>query len=160
MAIDRKKAGIAVALAAAIAMPSEGLRQFAYRDPVNIATICWGSTKNVKIGDYSTLEQCKARLSDDMALAVEQVDSCAPSAPTHVLAAFSDAVFNMGPTIACDTSQSTAARKLKAKDWDGACNELPKWNKARVAGVLVELPGLTKRREKEKHLCLTGEVSP
>lgn len=158
MAIDKKKIGAAVVLAAAIAMPAEGLRQKAYADPVGLATICWGSTKGVKLGDYASLEQCKARLSSDMTLAVEQVNSCAPDAPMRVLASFSDAVFNMGPTIACDVSKSTAARKLKAKDWDGACNELPKWSKARVAGVLVDLPGLVKRRDNEKYLCLTGEV--
>ena len=158
MKIDKKKAAIVAALAAAIAMPAESLRQKAYADPIGLATICWGSTKGVKLGDYATLEQCKARLDSDMTLAVEQVASCAPDAPIRVLAAFSDAVFNMGPTIACDTSKSTAARKLKAKDWDGACKELPRWDKARVAGVMVTLPGLTKRRNKEMDLCLSGEI--
>ena len=35
----------ALAIATAIAMPAEGLRQWAYRDPVGLPTICFGSTK-------------------------------------------------------------------------------------------------------------------
>jgi GH24 family phage-related lysozyme (muramidase) len=88
--------------------------------------------------------------------AVEQVDSCAPNAPVNVLAAFGDAVYNIGPRIACDTTASTAARKLQGQDWEGACRELPKWDKARIGGVLVPLPGLTKRRAKEMALCLSS----
>ena len=72
------------------------------------------------------------------------------------LAAFSDAVYNMGPTIACNPSKSTAARYLKSGNIKQACMELPKWNKAKIAGIAVTLPGLTKRREKEKDLCLEG----
>ena len=37
-----------------------------------------------------------------------------------------------------------------------ACMELPRWNKAKIAGIAVTLPGLTKRREKERDLCLEG----
>lgn len=149
------KVGLAVALAAAIAIPAEGLRQYAYYDPPGILTVCYGSTSGVIAGKRYTLDECKARLDRDMLHAVEQVDRCAPNAPVNVLAAFGDAAYNLGPRIACDTAASTAARKLKAQDWPGACRELPKWDKARIAGVLVPLPGLTKRRAKEMALCLT-----
>ena len=40
----RKIIGLAVAAATAIAIPAEGLRQYAYRDPVGILTTCYGST--------------------------------------------------------------------------------------------------------------------
>lgn len=149
------KVGLAVALAAAIAIPAEGLRQYAYYDPPGILTVCYGSTSGVIAGKRYTLDECKARLDRDMLHAVEQVDRCAPNAPVNVLAAFGDAAYNLGPRIACDTANSTAARKLKAQDWPGACRELPKWDKARIAGGLVPLPGLTKRRAKEMALCLT-----
>ena len=148
------KVGIAVALAAAIAVPAEGLRQYAYYDPPGILTVCYGSTSGVISGKRYSLDECKARLDRDMLHAVEQVDRCAPNAPVNVLAAFGDAVYNIGQRIACDTANSTAARKLKAQDWPGACRELTKWDKARIAWVLVPLPGLTKRRAKEMALCL------
>lgn len=146
----------AAAIAVALAVPAEGLRQIAYRDPVSILTVCYGSTSGVVAGKRYTLDECKARLDRDMLHAVEQVDRCAPNAPANVLAAFSDAAYNIGPRIACDTANSTAARKLKAQDWAGACRELPKWDKARIGGVLVPLPGLTKRRALEREICLSG----
>lgn len=151
-----KRVGAAVALAAAIAIPAEGLRQWAYYDPPGILTVCYGSTTNVQKGVKYSLDECKARLDADMLAAVQAVDRCAPGLPVPVLAAFGDAVYNIGPTVACDTSRSTAARMLKAGDLAGACDQLPRWNKARVAGAMVELPGLTKRRAKERELCLEG----
>lgn len=47
---------------------------------------------------------------------------------------------------------------LEAGDYQGACDQLVRWDKARVAGVMVSLPGLTKRRAKERDLCLSGAV--
>jgi lysozyme len=156
-ASNPQKIGIAIALATAIAIPAEGLRRAAYRDPVGILTVCYGTTgPEVVAGKVYSLEQCKSMLQADMREAVETVDKCAPGAPEKVLAAFADAVYNIGPRIACDKAASTAARKLAAKDWVGACNELPKWDKARVADRFVALPGLTKRRAAERALCLQG----
>jgi len=156
---DRQKKYAAVsALAVAIAIPAEGLRQWAYEDIANpkLLTVCYGSTTNVQKGVKYSLDECKARLDDDMRAAIAQVDACAPGLPVPVLAAFGDAVYNLGPKIACDTTHSTAARLLKAGDLAGACQQLPRWNRATVAGRSVELPGLTKRRAKEMDLCLEG----
>ena len=146
----------AAAAATAIAIPAEGLRQWAYLDPPGILTVCYGSTTDVQRGRKYTLEECRDRLDRDMMAAVVQVDRCAPGAPPGVLAAFSDAVYNIGPVIACDQSRSTAARLLAARQWAAACEQLPRWNKARVGGYMIELPGLTTRRAKEKALCLAG----
>ena len=147
-------ATLVATLAATITIPSEGLRQWAYRDPVGLPTICFGSTKGVKMGDYRTLEECQNLLKGEMYATVQAVDSCRPGLPINVLAAFSDAAYNIGEHIACNAGKSTAARKLRDGDFEGACRELPKWDKARVAGVLVALPGLTKRRQLEMELCL------
>lgn len=153
MTPNQRKA-TALALAAAIAIPAEGLRQVAYRDPPGILTVCYGSTTNVQPGKVYSLAECKARLDADMLSAVSTVEKCAPGLPVNALAAFSDAVYNIGPTIACDKSKSTAARLLSLGMVEDACRQLPRWNKATVAGQLVELPGLTKRRAKEMELCL------
>lgn len=152
------KKAAAVALAMSIAAPAEGLRQWAYRDPVGILTVCYGSTNNVQQGRFYPLDECKHLLSKEMTEAVEVVDRCVPNLPPHQLAAWGDAVFNVGPKIVCDTTKSTAARLLQRGLLTEACNELPNWNKGRIAGQLVELPGLTRRREKERHLCATGEL--
>lgn len=148
----------ALAIATALAIPAEGLRQYAYYDPPGILTVCYGSTTNVIKGVKYSLDECKARLNADMLKAVGMVDKCVPGLPVNVLAAFADAVYNMGPTIACNTKQSTAARHLKAGRIEAACNQLPRWDKARVGGVMVSLPGLTKRRTAERELCLKGSA--
>lgn len=152
----QKKLTLAAALATAIAVPAEGLRQVAYYDPPGILTVCYGSTKDVQKGRVYTLAECKLRLDNDMMQAVVTVDRCIAGLPENVLAAFSDAVYNMGPTIACDTKTSTAARLLVSGKLYEACMQLPRWNKARIGGMMVELPGLTKRRAAELRLCLNG----
>lgn len=147
---------IAAAIAAAIviAVPAEGFRRTSYLDVAKVWTACWGSTSDIIPGRTYSMDECRARLASDMQTAVETVERCAPGLPVMALAALSDAVFNLGGTVVCDTSQSTLARHLRAGRIDEACRELPKWSKARVAGVLVVLPGLVKRREAEMQLCL------
>ncbi len=153
----QKRAGAAVAIATAIAIPAEGLRQAAYRDPVGILTVCYGTTgSDVVAGKLYSLDQCKALLDRDMLAAIQTVEKCAPGLPVPVLAAFADAVYNIGPTVACDTQKSTAARMLKAGELRAACQQLPRWNRAHVGAASVELPGLTKRREREMQVCLSG----
>lgn len=155
--MNPKSRVLALLLASAIAVPAEGLRQWAYRDPVGILTVCYGTTgPDVKPAKMYSLAECRTLLDRDMLKAIDQVEACAPGLPVPVLASFADAVYNMGPRIVCDATQSTAARKLRKGDLVGACNELPKWDKARVAGVLIALPGLTARRAKERALCLTA----
>lgn len=148
-----KRLGAVAAIATALAIPAEGIRQWAYFDPPGILTVCYGHTgSDVIKGKKYDLEECKSLLTEDMLAAVEQVERCHPSLPQNVHAAFSDAVFNIGPKVACE---STASRYLDAGEYGAACRELPKWNKSRVGGVLVPLPGLTKRRQKEMELCLS-----
>lgn len=151
-----KKITAATLVASAIAMPAEGLRQYAYYDPPGILSVCYGSTTNVEKGKKYSLEECLSRLDHDMTLAVSQVDKCVPGLPVPVLAAFGDAVYNLGQKIACDKKNSQAARYLYQGNLIEACGQLPRWNKAKVLGIMIELPGLTTRREKEKQLCISG----
>ncbi len=107
-------------------------------------------------GKKYSLAECDKFFDADMRLAINTVDRCAPGLPDPVLAAFGDTVYNAGRTVACDLKKSTAARLLRAGRIEGACNELPRWNKTRIAGVLVPLPGLTNRRERARAVCLEG----
>ena len=154
-----KRRALAAILATVIAVPAEGIRRVAYYDPPGILTVCRGHTgPDVVQGKVYSSQECDALLTTDMAKAVALVDTCVPGLPPHVLAAFGDATFNLGSTIACNTAKSTAARMLKAGDITGACNQLPRWDKAWVLGMMISLPGLTTRRGEEKTLCLTGEL--
>ena len=152
---QRKAAALAVATA--LAIPAEGIFTRWYFDPVGIATVCVGHTKNVDKSKVYTVAECKALLNKEMGDVVSRLDSCRPGLPINVLAAFADASFNVGEHIACDSSKSTAARLLAAGRYDEACEQLPRWSYAKVAGVAVQLPGLVKRREMERRVCL-GEV--
>lgn len=146
----------ATLLAMAVAIPAEGLRRVAYYDPPGILTVCRGHTgPDVIKGKVYTLAECDAFMNKDMHIAVNLVEACVPGLPDNVLAAFSDAVFNLGPKIVCNLTESTAARMLKAGDIAGACNQLPRWNRASLAGVSMVLPGLTRRRQAERDLCLS-----
>lgn len=150
-----KRIAAALATAVSLAIPAEGLRQYAYRDPVGILTVCYGETNGVQIRKYSE-QECRAMLDSSMLKALAEVDRCQPNLPANVLAAFGDAAYNIGSKVACDANKSTAARLLKAGDYKAACNQLTRWNKASVGGSMFELPGLTKRRERERQVCLTG----
>lgn len=135
--------------AAAIAAPFEGLRQWAYRDPVGVPTVCFGSTRGVKVGDFKTKAECDALLTAEMTQAVSTVERCVPGLPVNMLAAWGSAVYNIGPVLVCDPQRSTAARLLAAGRLREACDQLPRWNQAK--GIV--LPGLTKRRAAEQELC-------
>lgn len=156
MAIDRK--AVALVLATALAVPAEGIRRTWYVDPPGVISVCYGHTGDVDKRKTYTLSECKALLTKDMLYAVNAVEKCQPGLPINVLAAFSDAVYNIGPKVACDPARSTAARLLKAGDYVGACNQLPRWSTAKVMGISVRLPGLVKRREAERELCLKDHI--
>lgn len=144
------------ALAVAIAVPAEGLRQWAYRDPPGVLTVCYGHTgPDVTPKTFKTLEECKALLDEDMADAVAAVERCQPGLPVPIAASLADGVYNAGSRMACDRASSTMARLLDQKRYDDACRQHPRWNKSRVGGVLIELPGLTKRTREREALCLT-----
>ena len=149
--MDRtKKLALIASVAAVLAAGHEGLRQYAYNDPRPgdpILTVCYGSTTSVQRGKKYSLEECKQRLDSDMLEAVTAVERCHPNLPDNVLIAFADAVYNIGPKVACN---STASKYLSQGNYEAACNELPKWNKSN--GVVLK--GLTRRREEERQICL------
>jgi len=150
----KRSAGI-VAAVVALAGPAEGIRHYAYFDPPGVLTVCEGHTgPDVVARRYYSDGECYALTQADAGKAVAKVLACAPEAPDSVAVAFGDAAFNLGPAIACDRTKSTAARLLYAHQWVGACEQLIRWDKAKVAGFMVALPGLTKRRALERDVCL------
>jgi GH24 family phage-related lysozyme (muramidase) len=141
---------IAVVLAAVTAFGGhfEGRRLVAYQDVANVWSLCDGHTKGVKPGDTATTEQCDAWLREEMGDALATVQRCIRT-PLSLgqLVAFTDATYNLGPAVVCG---STLQRLANAGDLPGACNQLPRWNKA--GGKVVA--GLTQRREMERRICL------
>ena len=151
----KRSAGVA-ALAVALVGGLEGVRTVAYYDPPRIPTICYGETRGVKMGDTATMAECKAMLNKSLAEFSGHIDKCLPaSLPDAPYVAFLSAAYNIGPVAFCGSSM---ARKASTGDVRGACDSLLLWDKVTIAGAKVRLPGLTKRRQEERALCLSGRL--
>jgi lysozyme len=147
----QRRAAAWVGIAVAAVAGFEGLRTVAYRDPVGIPTLCFGHTAGVRMGDRRTPDECRALLVDDLLTYNDAVRRCVTAFMTPSReAALTSFAFNVGGGAFCS---STLVKRLNAGD-PGACNELLKWDKATKAGVKITLPGLTKRRQEERALCL------
>lgn len=128
----------------------EGLELKAYKDAVGVWTIGYGSTgSHVTPNQTITEKQAEDLLLRDVSRFEIGVSNAVKVPLTQsqfdALVSFS---FNVG---LANLESSTLLRKLNAKDYKGAANELPRWNKA---GGKV-LNGLTRRREAEKALFLS-----
>lgn len=146
----RRKAAI-VAICIGCIAPAEGLRRVAYSDPVGIPTICFGETRGVKLGDRATTEQCKAMLADRVERDfIPGVERCITKPlPDKRKAAFVSFAYNVGVDAFC---KSSIARRYNIGDTVGACDSLLLYVKAKG----ITLPGLVKRREAERALCMEG----
>jgi lysozyme len=153
MTTSRLKRNSALAAAVlALVAGFEGLRTYAYRDPVGILTICFGETRGVRPGDTATAAECKAKLGGRLLEFETGIRRCMrnPDAiPDGAYIASISFAYNVGVGAFCN---STMRRKLDAGDIRGACDELPKWVKARG----ITLPGLVNRRKAEREICLKG----
>lgn len=154
----RAKLGAVTGSAAAIAIAVqfiggwEGLRTEAYRDVVGVWTLCYGETRGVKPGQSATVAECDSMLARGIADFERDLDRCLADPaliPVETKIAMVSWAYNVGTGAAC---RSTLVRKANAGDLRGACEELPRWNRA--GGRVIR--GLTNRRVTERALCLRG----
>ncbi|OZN25267.1 glycoside hydrolase [Actinobacillus seminis] len=134
---------------------AEGCRREPYKCPADVLTVGVGSTavsgeaiEAEKI--YSDLEIAR-RWKSDIVIAERCVNRLAngKQMPQSVFDATVSITFNVG----CGRLfKSILFRKANVRDWQGVCNELPRW----VYSGGRKLKGLIIRREKEKALCLSG----
>lgn len=137
----------AVAGLIAVTAQWEGKRNDPYRDLVGVWTVCYGETR-VAMRKYTNAE-CEDMLADGLADFAGPVLKRNPELRGHdpqLIAAVSLS-YNIGPAA---YARSTVARRFSAGDWRGACNAFLSWNRA--GGRVV--PGLTRRRESERRICL------
>lgn len=133
---------------------AEGCRRDPYKCPADVLTVGVGSTEASgesidphKI--YTDIEIAK-RWKNDIVIAERCVNRFAngKQMPQSVFDSVVSIVFNVG----CGAlSHSTLFRKANIQDWQGVCNEFPRW----VYAGGKKLRGLEIRREKERKLCLT-----
>ena len=146
-----RRGGHVVALAVAVVGGFEGLRQTAYPDPASHGdpwTVCYGHTGHVAPGERESLGECKRLLLADLDKEASGIEACirAPMSDARYVAVLSLA-HNIGTRGVC---RSTVARDLNAGRDADACNAFLKFDRA--GGVVF--PGLTRRRQEERALCL------
>ncbi len=126
----------------------EGYRSEAYRDAVGIPTIGFGETTGVKMGDKTTPERALVQLLESTEKHADAIRKCI-NVPLyqHEFSAYTSLAYNIGTGAFC---KSTLVKKLNQGDYEGACAEIKRWNRA---GGKV-LPGLVKRREAEYKMCM------
>lgn len=144
---------VAGALAVSVIGGFEGVRTKAYI-PVkgDVPTVCFGHTRGVRMGDTYTLAQCRAMLGDDLIQYETDMRRALVSPdkiPDKPYVAFLSLSYNIGPTA---FKASTVARRINAGNLRGACDAILMWDKFKGK----TLPGLTKRRQEERNLCLEG----
>jgi len=143
-------AALALSAAAFVGLAlHEGYRDTAYTPvPGDVATIGFGTTDGVKMGDKITPPQALARALTDVQKFEGAIKRCV-TAPLHQYEydAYTSLAYNIGTGGFC---ASTLVRKLNAQDYEGACREILRWDKFKGA----PLPGLTKRRQAEHRQCM------
>lgn len=154
--------GATAAAALLTAVPKfEGVVLVARPDPVGVVTACFGETGDVKLGERFTFAQCVAKLEPRLAGFAAAVDRCTPVAGMTVgqRKAVVDFAYNEGDGTYC---HSSIAANFRAGNIAAACrsfNESPSGKPQYVTAGGEQLPGLVKRRAKERAWC-EGKETP
>jgi lysozyme len=132
---------------------AESCRRDPYVCPAGISTDGIGNTHNVIAGTHKTDAQIAADWEKNILAAERCVNSYGngKKLSDNTFSAVASITFNAG----CGSMQkSTLFAMLREGPvaYKSACNQFPRWV---YAGKTV-LPGLVKRREAEKQLCLDG----
>ena len=152
--------------------PWEGKENHAYKDIVGVVTDCYGRTKGVKMGDYSTDEQCEKALAEDLTFYNKaMMKHVKVELKSYEEIAYTSFVWNVGETA---FKNSTLLKKLNSGDSLGACKEILNWNKATFpvnsaqkqirngekctakmnGDMSCTVKGLTNRRTQEYKTCI------
>lgn len=141
-----------------LTLPSEGYEPIPYIDPVGLKTYCVGhlALKGEKIKKEYTDEECMALFAADWKKHLNQLDSVVrvEYKSEWQRQALNDFTFNNGIG---NVKSSTLLSLLNQGKHVQACQQLTRWVKGRVKGVMVTLRGLVSRRDKTMPYCL-GEL--
>lgn len=126
----------------------EGYVPTSYQDIVGIWTIGFGTTEGVKKGQSTNPVAALQRKLADIQKFEGAIKQCV-TVPLHQheYDSYLSLAYNIGPTAFCN---STLVRRLNQQDYEGACKEILRWNRA--GGK--EVRGLTLRREAEYKQCI------
>lgn len=146
----------AIELAVSFVKDYEGFSPTPYLCPADYWTIGYGHLCN-KDHPSITKEEAVTYLMEDMSTALKAVQRYCPNImdDTAKVAALTSWTFNLGSG---SLASSTMRKRILEGDIEAAAREMRRWNKATVNGKKIVLRGLTRRRETEAHLFLTGEI--
>lgn len=131
----------------------EGYKAKSYLCPAGIVTIGWGSTmytdgRKIKLGDTINEQQGEELLMWE--LKNKSIALAGLNLNQNQFDSLLSFVYNLGVGA---FAKSTLKKKILANPNDPTIKaEFMKWNKARVGGQLMELKGLTRRRESEAEM--------
>lgn len=150
-----------------LVMEFEGFYPRPYNDPAGYATVGFGHLLHyspVTAEDRRrwniTRKQAEELLATDLKRAGLAVDRLITVPLTQSMQdALASWVFNLGEDA---LRTSTLRRKLNARDYRGAADEILRWDKAKDprTGRIVRMAGLTRRRIAERKLFLAETVEP
>ncbi len=134
----------------------EGFSDRAYLDTDGTPVIGYGLSRingqSVQLGDRISQAEADAALRAELQTIKQQIHSTVNQELTeNQLSALASLSYNVGFG---PIKTSTLVRKINAGDYHGAANEFLRWDKANVRGALVQLPGLSRRRQAERQLFL------
>lgn len=127
----------------------EGLKPTSYQCSARVWTICYGHTANVRPGQSIDLQTANLLLLADIVPSEYCIlKTVSVGINQNQFDALVSSIFNVGDG---NFTPSTLLKKINTKDIEGAAEQFLRWNK--VQGV--EIRGLTRRREDERHLFLS-----
>ena len=115
---------------------------------IGIGTTVYPNGTKVKKGDSCTLDQAKSYFSHDLKRFEASVNNLVKvPLSQNQFDALVSLVYNIGSG---NFASSTLLKKLNAKDYAGAAEQFPRWNKG--GGKVMK--GLVRRRDAERALFL------
>lgn len=138
-------------LAATLISGFEGLRTHAYLDPTGTATVCYGETAGVKLGQVRSREECLNLLSADVQGRVPAMQRCLKHPVSPVTSAW---MISYGYNVGVGRFCRSVAPLANAGRLEAACNAM----RSPTTSKGVALPGLVSRRKAEAEGCLRGLV--
>jgi len=151
----------------------EGTVYKAYKDPVGFVTICQGHRVGVHMGDIASKALCEKYYQEDMTFAVTEVLKLNPSIIQNQNAIRASGDFTLNAGIG-SWKGSPMRTYFGEGEWTKGCNAFSGYfvggtytraqkgmtchpHPSKPGKWLCDLPGLVKRREAEKDLCLNGK---
>lgn len=90
--------GLLAASVVGVVKHNEGYSERTYYDGAGVATICYGETKGVKLGEVRSKSQCDKQLQESLAAHAKVFDGIPSSTPDVVALGVLDMAYNIGVT--------------------------------------------------------------